>query len=74
MSEAEDLWNALELREGDTVVEALLIAKVVNFEKGGPPNISTSSTDGLDWIQRAGLVETARDLFKSTGFEKAEED
>lgn len=77
MSEAEELWQALELREGDQVMEATLIAKIVHFgdeAEAPPPSISISATDGLDWIQQAGLIHSALDLLKSGGFRKRESD
>lgn len=58
-SEAEALWQALELEDGDQVVEAILVAKVANFTSGGTA-VSIGATDGMDWIGQLGLIEAAR--------------
>jgi hypothetical protein len=59
VSEAEELWEALDLKPGDQVVEAVLIGKLVNFETGRTV-ISLAATDGVDWVSQGGLLWAAQ--------------
>jgi hypothetical protein len=70
--EAAALWDVLDLQDGDSVECALLIGKVVNFEKGGPPQISLAVTDGVDWINETGLLHAALDIKASQPFSQPE--
>lgn len=54
--EAVDLWKALQIGKNQHVDKALLIAKVVDFDKGGGPLITASVTDGVDWVDEWGLI------------------
>lgn len=58
MSEADELWKALELRDGDQVVDAILVAKVADFEHGGT-GLSIAATDGVDWVTQLGILRGA---------------
>lgn len=58
-TEAAELWDALELRQGQQVKDAMMIGKIVDFEKG-ITSISLSNTDGMDWVDQLGLLEAAR--------------
>lgn len=57
--EAAELWDALDIENDDQVLEAVLIAKLGNFEKGRV-EISISASDSIDWIGQLGLLEAAR--------------
>lgn len=73
---AMDLWDALELKEGQQVMSAMLVAKVVDLSEGkenAPPSISIAATDGTDWIDQAGLLKTATDLTSSGQFYQEDE-
>lgn len=69
MSEAEDLWVALDLRENQQVLEAVLIAKVSDFDTG-ITSISMSNTDGVDWIDQVGLIGAAKIIISQAPIEK----
>lgn len=59
--EAIALWDALEMRPGDQLTKAVLIAKVYDFDKGHA-DISTSATDDTDWVDQLGLFEAWRTM------------
>lgn len=61
MSQADDLWAALELATNDQVTEAVLIAKVADFENGGT-SLALSATDGVDWITQLGMIHGALNI------------
>jgi hypothetical protein len=52
------------LREGQQVVEALVICKVVDFDLDGDDQVSVliTSSKGLDWVARGGLLAAAQDI------------
>lgn len=56
--EIADQFRALELREHDVVVEAVLVAKVKDFETGSS-GISMSATDGVEWVCQLGMLRAA---------------
>jgi hypothetical protein len=56
--EAAELWGALQIGNNQHVDKALLIAKVVDFGKGGGPMITASVTDGCDWVDEWGLISS----------------
>lgn len=56
--EAHELWDALELSNGEQVSEATLIAKVTDFDSGVTA-ITMSVTDGCDWVTQIGLYQWA---------------
>lgn len=63
--EAIELWDALELLENQQVASATLMAKVQDFENNTIA-ISTSATEGCDWIDQIGLINTAMILISQT--------
>jgi hypothetical protein len=54
----DGLGNTLELEDGDFVVSALVIAKVV--DKNGEVSLTLSTSDGLSWIDQHGLLASAQ--------------
>lgn len=54
----------LHLEDGQQLVEAMVIGKVVDF--GEDRRVGTSmvigTSDGLDWISQRGLLAAARDV------------
>jgi hypothetical protein len=57
--EAAVLWDSLETQDNDQIVEAVLIAKLHDFDKG-LTQVSISSTDSVDWIGQLGLIAAAK--------------
>lgn len=70
--EAAELWEALELRDNDQVTDATLIAKIQDFDTGYV-NVSTSSSDGCDWITQLGLFEAWRGMCIETRIERRDD-
>lgn len=56
--EAAELWDALEIKNNQQVDKALIIAKLVDFSRPGPPLISSATTDGCDWVDEWGLISS----------------
>jgi hypothetical protein len=54
----DGLGNTLELEDGDFVVSALVIAKVV--DKNGEVSLTLSTSEGLSWIDQHGLLASAQ--------------
>jgi hypothetical protein len=54
----DGLGNTLELEDGDFVVSALIIAKVV--DKNGEVSLTLSTSEGLSWIDQHGLLASAQ--------------
>jgi hypothetical protein len=71
--EAAELWEALEAKDSQQVTEAMLIAKLVDFEETGPAGtvVSASHTDGCDWVNQLGLVAAWQLITNSDGVEKS---
>lgn len=67
--EAAELWDSLEPADGQQIVSAVLIGKMVNFEgeskEDRAPTISISSTDDVDWMDQMGIVDSAHDFIHS---------
>lgn len=57
-AEAAKLWDDLELKDNDQVTEALILAKIVDFNEGGT-GLGIGCTEGLDWIGQLGLLSAA---------------
>jgi hypothetical protein len=57
-SQADELWEALELEENHQVTDAVIIAKVAHFDTGGTA-LSLAATDGVDWISQFGMLHGA---------------
>lgn len=58
-TEAAELWDALELKGNQQVKDAVLIGKIVDFERN-IVSITMSVTDGVDWMDQIGIIETAK--------------
>lgn len=71
--EAIELWDALELRENQQVSSATLLAKLTDFERNTIA-ISTAATDGCDWIDQIGLINTALIMINQVRISKDEDD
>jgi hypothetical protein len=69
--ESVEIWKALELKEGDQIEAATLVAKVVDFgdvDKTSSIGISIAITDGCDWVTQQGLLAAALDLIREQRF------
>ena len=51
----------VSLSEGQHLVEAVVVGKVVGFDDGGT-SLVIASSDGLDWISQRGLLAAAADV------------
>lgn len=71
--EAIELWDALDLRENQQVVSATLLAKLQDFENNTVA-ISTAVTDGCDWIEQIGLINTAMIIVNQTNITRDDDD
>jgi len=71
--EAAELWDALELKKNDQVTDALLIARVADFEKGGTA-LSMSTTDGVDWIIQLGMIHAAEMVMQADDPQRSDDD
>jgi hypothetical protein len=60
------------IRDGELIDGAVVILRIV--EADGTRRVGVSWTDGLDWIVRRGLIETALDCERATNFESDGED
>lgn len=54
----QELINALELKEHDFLIEAVLVARVKDMDSGAV-GISISATDDTDWITQLGVLHAA---------------
>jgi hypothetical protein len=72
-AEASELWDALKLGDNDQVTAVIMVAKVVDFEKG-TVNISSSASDSCDWIDQLGLYEAWRTMNFQTPIVSDEDD
>jgi hypothetical protein len=68
----DGLQNTLELDEGDFVVSALVIAKVV--DKDGDVSLAMSSSEGLSWIDQNGLLTSAQQIVNQAKIGRREDD
>jgi hypothetical protein len=63
--EVAQLWEALEPAEGQQIVSAVLVGKLVNFSAEGEdafPRVSISATDDNDWMTQMGILDAAHDF------------
>jgi|GEM_PF-3827136 len=64
--EAADLWEELQPEEGQQIVSAVLIGKLVNFggdtKEDRAPYVSVSRTDDMDWMDQMGIIDAAHDF------------
>jgi hypothetical protein len=56
----DGLGNTLEMDDGDLVVSAFVIVKVV--DKDGKVSLGLSSSEGLSWIDQNGLLFSAQQI------------
>lgn len=67
-AEASELWDALEAEEGQMVVSAVLIGKLMKLEGNEEdkiPTVSISATDDVDWMTQLGIIDAAYDFVHS---------
>lgn len=57
-SPAEQLWARLNLDANDQVTDAILIARVADFDQGRTV-LAIAGTDGMDGITEIGLIHSA---------------
>lgn len=67
----QELVDALNLNEHDMVIEAVLVAKVKDFDTGAT-GISMSATDDVEWVSQLGMLRaaeiiTTRDVERTSG-------
>jgi hypothetical protein len=62
--EAAELWDALELKNNQHVVGAILIAKGKDFVTGNVV-MTTARTDDVDWVDKIGMTRVALQMFES---------
>jgi hypothetical protein len=72
-SEAQELWDAIEPGPKDQIVEAVIVAKLVDFERG-ITSISMSATDGVDWVGQLGMLHGALKIMNQSPLERKDED
>lgn len=72
-AEAAALWDSLDTKDSDQIVEAVLIAKLHDFDKG-LTQVSISSTDSVDWIGQLGLISAAKLISDQTPVLGGEDD
>lgn len=63
--EAAQLWDSLEPGEGQQIVSAVLVGKLVNFSAEGEeafPRVSISATEDNDWMTQMGILDAAHDF------------
>jgi hypothetical protein len=70
--EAAEMWDSLELRDNDQVTDAVMIAKVSDFESGSVTTI-TGTTDGTDWVTQLGLFEAWKGMNIETRIERRDD-
>lgn len=66
--EAAQLWDALEPEEGQQVMSAVLVGKLVKFDESDQshfPFVSIAATDGVDWMDQMGILDAAHDFIHS---------
>lgn len=75
-TEADALWEALNVAEGQRVVEAVLIGKIVNFDTNHdrPTSMSIAVTDGMDWVQQYGMLHGALALQNGMPWQNLDEE
>ena len=65
-----ELIAALDLKDHDYVIDAVLLVRVKDFDSGAV-GISMAATNDVDWVGQLGLIRgaeiiTTRDLHKTT--------
>ena len=70
-AQVAELVAALDLKEHDYVIDAVLLARVKDFDSGVVA-LSISTTDDVDWVVQLGIIDaaqiiTTKDLHKTTG-------
>lgn len=60
----DGLGNTLDMDDGDFVVSALVIAKVV--DKDGAVSLALSCSEALSWIDQNGLLTSAQQIVNQT--------
>jgi len=50
------------VRDGQQIVEVLVVCKVVDFESDDQVSVLLATSDGLDWVAQGGLLAAAVDI------------
>jgi hypothetical protein len=66
--DAQELWDALEPAPGDQIVEAVIVGKMVDFERG-ITSLSIAATDGVDWVGQLGMLHGALKIMNQSPLE-----
>lgn len=72
-SSGEELWAALQLQKNDQVTDAVLLARISNFEDG-TTSISTGATDGCDWVTQLGIMHAGLLVITQAPLQKRDEE
>jgi hypothetical protein len=56
--------TASNLEDGDQVISMVLVCKVHNFKTGGT-SVAAYTSDGLDWVDKWGMIGAAYALARS---------
>jgi hypothetical protein len=67
-SDARELWDALQPGPNDQIVDAVLIGKMVDFERG-ITSLSIAATDGVDWVGQLGMLHGALKIMNQSPLE-----
>ena len=68
----DGLGNTLDLDEGDLIVSALVIVKVV--DKDGKVSLGLSTSEGLSWIDQNGLLFSAQQIVNQAEVTRGEDE
>lgn len=63
--EAAELWEALDVSDGQMVASAVLIGKLMKMEgtdEERAPTVSIAATDDVDWMNQLGIIDAAYDF------------
>ncbi|MFD6149362.1 hypothetical protein [Streptomyces sp. NPDC060243] len=67
----DGLGHTFDLDDGDFVVSALVIAKIVGPD--GDVSLTLSTSDGLSWIDQNGLLASAQQIVNSNEVQQRED-
>lgn len=71
--EAADLWDGLEIQDNQHVISGVLLAKIRDFERD-VVILSMANTNGCDWIDQMGIMETAKLICIQTPITQGDDD
>lgn len=67
-TEAQALWKELNLHDNDQVTDAVLVAKIADFKRGGVA-VSMSVTDGVDWVTQLGMLHAGLGIMNQNSYD-----